>query len=468
MGGAAGAATGGSGGGGDSAAGGSGGDFFPNGGRQYKTIVNIVDPAAVKKIEAVLQDASGAENYASVTQDFYALYPDEYDFLYFILDHEIVSSTSAAFERVNRPVISGIGADALIARNGYGTHGRLKGAAGFQGGTGMPPFAHETLHFWGNDLDPALGFGKDRDHDYGAHWGQVGVYGQLGGFDPTTLRCANPAGATPPGCTPETNGRFRYVASAFGPSSNSAKGVLYAPLELYLMGLVSEGDVPASFPLLQDASLVSDDLKADTALVEAAGIGQIAMSAIVARHGARAPATVAEKQFTAAFVLVSAAPASTTALESVVLWQEIFGKYVPASGDWLSFEEHTGGRATMVTRIGRRLAAGDPPPVPPLPDVCHPFTQNCGTPSLGCYGFEAPQCLPTGGRAKDALCTVETDCAPGSTCTVFDFNSPDMKCEPYCDPNDAAAPKACSKLCPNNYVEDYGADLSIVGAICLP
>ena len=86
-------------------------------------------------------------------------------------------------------------------------------------------------------------------------------------------------------------------------------------------------------------------------------IGQIDMSAIVTRHGARLPAADADKHFTAAFVVVSATPAQETVLAQVVEWQEIFGKHQPARGGWRSFEDHASGRATMETRIGRRRVA---------------------------------------------------------------------------------------------------------------
>ena len=83
--------------GGDSALIDDSGPPFPNGGRQYKTIVNLVDPALVQAIEAVLVDTSGTNDYSSATQAFYALYPDEYDFLYFFF-----STTRCRIQRPKR------------------------------------------------------------------------------------------------------------------------------------------------------------------------------------------------------------------------------------------------------------------------------------------------------------------------------------------------------------------------------
>jgi hypothetical protein len=101
-------------------------------------------------------------------------------------------------------------------------------------------------------------------------------------------------------------------------------------------------------------------------LVEGSGIGAIAMSDIVARHGVRAPAADSDKHFTAAFVVVSATPEPDAMLDRVVTWQQFWGGDVPANGGEMSFELATGGRATMTTRIGRRRTSADPPPLPPM------------------------------------------------------------------------------------------------------
>jgi hypothetical protein len=233
-----------------------------------------------------------------------------------------------------------------------------------------------------------------------------------------------------------------------------------------MMGIVSQSDVPSSFTLLQDASMISLDLKTDTAVVEAAGTAQIAMSNIISRHGVRAGAAEADRHFTAAFVVVTAAPASQTVLNAVVKWQEIFGNHQPSTGAWLSFEAHSGGRASLETRIGRRRTSNDPAPYPPIPDTCNLFTQNCGSPAAGCYDFETPKCYPSKGFAIGATCEFTNDCAPGNTCVPSSFDT-SMLCEPICDPNSDALPTACSKLCPGNYSESYAPDMTVLGAACL-
>jgi hypothetical protein len=343
-----------------------GGPPFPDGGRQYKTIVNLVDPALVQAIEAALTDTSGASDYASVTQAFYALYPDQYDFLYFFLDHQVPNATAeAAFDVVNRPAIPGTGIDTPEARTTFGSRGRLRGATAFQAtmDNAFPAVAHETAHYWANYLDPALGFDHDKTTDYGPHWGITGVYGQLGGFDPKSVGCVDPADAAPPACNLDPMlGTYSYVMSAFAPNTNTFLGIPYAPLELYMMGLLSQSDLPASFPVVQNAQF--DGLIQSISLVEGTGIGAIKVSDIVARHGVRGPAADADKHFTAAFVVVSSAPAPDATLDEVVTFQQFWGGDVPANSGEMSFALATGNRATMTTSIGRRRTSADPAPLP--------------------------------------------------------------------------------------------------------
>jgi hypothetical protein len=440
---------------------------FKNGGGVYKTIINLVDDAAEKALERQLSDQTSRGGYALAAQAFFELYPDEYDFLYFVVDHEIPDSFAAAsFSAVNQDPIPGTGIDRIAAQPDYGSSGRLKGVTGAQMMGGMPPFAHELMHYWAVHLDASFGFGKDLDNEYPSHWGHFAVYGQLGGFDVNTLRCATPAGAMPPACTAETNGRFRYATSAYAPHTNSFKGVPYAPLELYLMGLVPAAEVPQTIKYMKAPQIVDIDTTADTALVEADGLADLAFSDIVAKHGARQPAADKDKNFTAAFVLVSSTPATPAAMDQLVEWQEIFGKHIPGRGGWISFEQHTGGRAHLSTRIGRRRTTQDPPPVPPSPKPCDVIAQNCGSPKLGCFVINDPTCYGSQQFPLGSHCVYDNDCAPGTTC--YGFTEATTVCSAICDPNNDNSPKACSKLCPGKFVTHTNENLVEDSAICQP
>lgn len=340
---------------------------LPGESREYQGVVNLVSRTAPARVEEYLADDSS--DLSELTQWFYESYPDEYDFIIFVLPYALDETTFASFDVVERPVIPGTGIEQAIDKPGFGTLGRLKGVIGTQGDPagGKPPFEHELLHYWANYLDNrSFGFGVDLDNDYGAHWGHAGVFGQLGGFDPGTLACAAPSGAVPPDCTPENSGRIRYTMSAFGPNSNAFKGVDFAPLELYLMGVVPIEEVPNPILVLDAPQYVAIDLDADTATVEADGIEELNPSEIVARHGMRELTAEPDRQLTAAFVVVSQAPLDDATLGVFANWSDVLGNHRATLTGGSSFEQKTGGRMSLSTRIGRRRSADDAPPEAPM------------------------------------------------------------------------------------------------------
>lgn len=81
------------------------------------------------------------------------------------------------------------------------------------------------------------------------------------------------------------------------------------------------------------------------------------VSDIVARHGEVPLLAEEQRAYTAAFIVVSDAPASDAVMATVSEWQEVFGNHrepPPGSGQ-MSFEAATENRATLSTRLGRRL-----------------------------------------------------------------------------------------------------------------
>src|SRR5262249_38078260 len=151
------------------------------------------------------------------------------------------------------------------------------------------------------------------------------VHGQLGGFDEASLRCADPLGALPPDCVAGADGKTRYVVDIFAPNVNS--GSPYAPLELYLMGLLPAQEVPDHVLLLDAARMLTDtfDEAAGTVQVEASGLTELSFADIVARHGMKPALPEAERAMRAAFVVVSSAPASDAVMEQVGRWSATFG-----------------------------------------------------------------------------------------------------------------------------------------------
>lgn len=92
------------------------------------------------------------------------------------------------------------------------------GRDGFNSG----PLLHEMAHAVGNFVLPTA---------WPSHWGYAGVWGQLGGWNPASLKDL---------------GGGQYQVDAFGEFANGGNSIPYAPLELYLMGLLPQSDVPST------------------------------------------------------------------------------------------------------------------------------------------------------------------------------------------------------------------------------
>ncbi len=441
----------------------SGGDSIPlpEGSREFEHIVNLVNADAVPEIEALLRSDQVVEGLPTASRMFYEYYLDEYDFLIVLTDHDVENAVAvAAFDAVYRPARAATGDVRPVDwRLSHGSE-RLRGVIGGIATSGAPPLEHEFVHYWAAHLDPSLGFGTDSQTDYGSHWGVTSVYGQLGGFDAASMACATPAGAVPPDCEPEANGRFVYTFSSFTPYVN--RFVDYAPLELYLMGLIPPAEVPESFVRLEGASFADATVDGNTVSIEADGTSTIEMSDILGLHGEVPLEPESDRHFKAAFVVVSAEPVPDDMLAKVSEWQEVFGNYVESDTIFQSFETRTGGRATLDTRLGRRRTPADPIPEPPEPELCSVTEQNCDE-GLACYGSMARQCSVPGTLGEGEACEYNTDCLPGLGCP-----NRLSACAPYCDPFEDTATRSCAELCPGNYVRLVDDTDTTVGAYCLP
>lgn len=447
---------------------------LPPGSRELEGVVNLVDAAAAAELEEYALDTTNTLSFLrdGLTQSvnlFLDHYLEEYDFVFLFTDHWIDGSRFAGrYEAINAPAQSGTGKDIEIALGGYKTTGRLKAAVviPFEAQAG-PPFAHEVLHHWAVALHPRFGFGVGRDEDVRPHWGYAGVYGQLGGFDPTTLRCRTPADAVPPACTPLSNGRFEYVVSAFGTYANGFLDVPYAPLELYLMGLIPAAQVPASIPVLVDAAFaVEPQTQMEPRILDAAGISEVTLSDIIAQHGPVVELTEAERRMRAAFVVISAEPAPDEVLDRVAEWSAILGGRMSAS--YLSsFETYTSGLASMDTRLGSRRDEEHPAPPTRERFECDVIEQDCGRPELACFLWPPNVCVRHGGIELDQPCDDSFACAPGLLCLSGSSQSTDYVCKPYCDSETTDLPESCTTLCPDSFIDMVDGDVYL-GSVCVP
>jgi hypothetical protein len=447
---------------------------LPENSRVYDHILSLVDPDMTAALTDYLQqpvvrpDGQEPLELDFPSRVFYGLYPDEYDFLVFLSAEDVSDTCEGMHSSVNTPDIPGTGV-ARFHGQAYGSVGRLLSVIGmdFRDFDTRPPFAHEVAHHWGVYLDESLGFGDDFEGGYAAHWGTASVHGLLGGFDGSTLRCKSPADALPPDCTAEPDGRIHYVVGRFSPLSGSFLDLPYAPLELYLMGLTTADEIPQTYTILTDAA--PEPLEVDPATgdmtIDASGMTEVSVDDIIAEEGPRTPYTEDERSFTMAVVLLTAKPATDSMLQAASRWAESFGGHAP-DAPWPSFEELTGGRARMETRLGRcrHIGEEDGPP-PERKTQCDVLLQDCD-PGLACYDADLSVCLPEGDAELGEPCEQSRDCAKGLECSSTGAMS---LCAPYCDPNDTNSPLACETLCPGASVEVWSASpMGVVGAYCMP
>jgi hypothetical protein len=450
---------------------------LPSGSRELAGVVNLVDATAAQELEDFLtveQQPTSIFNLHGLNAAlnlFLEHYVEQYDFVFFFTDHSLPTTIIGKFEAVTRPPLLGTGSDVQIAAHGYKTNGRVKGVIGIQYNAGrFGPFAHEMLHYWGIRFNQRFGFGVGLEEDFGAHWGFAGVHGQLGGFDPTTLRCETPADAQPPDCEPLPDGRVRHRIGAFYPNANGPN-IDLAPSELYLMGLLPLAEVPSEIPVLVQARSVPDsyDQGTDTVLVDADAVNTVSMAELVAQHGEVELLPAGERHLSAAFVLLTATPAADEVVTEIAEWAAIFGNR-QSDARLRPFEELVGGLATLDTELGPRRDRSDAAPRVRPPATCDLLEQDCAGEGVGCYLAGLPEqptfCGISGAAQVGQSCASVLDCAPGLTC-IENERTAELVCTPYCDHENADSPEACETVCDRTlFLTDPAGN--ILSGQCLP
>jgi hypothetical protein len=196
------------------------------------------------------------------------------------------------------------------------------------GDTGVVP--HEIGHTWGAYIAFSLGL-----QGAGAHWKDLtDINGQL------SLPYVNQAGQY---------GYFSYNGDGtwrWVPSSESARR--FAPLELYLMGLVPAEEVP---PI----HILTTPNFSDPNRITAASVRTVTVQDIIAAEGStRLPAVAsAPKEFNVAFIVVQDKPFNDAAYAYFsVVGQSLMTRNGPRQHAFFGpFYWATGGRASLNTRL---------------------------------------------------------------------------------------------------------------------
>jgi hypothetical protein len=436
---------------------------LPDGSRERAGVVNLVDAGAATELAGYMaQEPHGLQTSLNL---FLKYYVEQYDFVYLISDHDLQTALAGLFISITEPGIVGIGLDYDYEATGYTTNGRIHGVAGINYRPNyFPPFGHEMVHYWANHLNSDFGFGVGLNENDGPHWGYATFAGVLGGLDGDTLRCETPAGAMPPNCTAETSGRFRYRVEPFNPSGYSVHNL--APLELYLMGLLPASELPATFSVLEEGTILSgsSDSSTNTVGVEADGIKTFPASDIIAKHGQVIEQPGDKAALTAAFVVVSATPVSDAILDDIGSMVAVYGGQA-ADPNMQSIDAVTAGHVSVDTRLGPRRAVSDAPPAMRVPSQCDRLGQDCGG-GRGCFFRDyVPTCGLSRGAKRDAACAVDSDCAAGLACVASGTTSMSA-CEPFCTTTGSGS-QSCDSQCATYYTL-LTQDNVVVGDVCQP
>ncbi len=274
---------------------------------------------------------------------FYAEFGDDYDQLVFWTDTRVTDNDTFAFESTVRNQIRGIGQDQVDLSAQYGSGGRLASVvlmdtlakypadpnARVNGeNTSLSLVGHETGHRWGATLKFADGGGTN-DAWLGrqlAHWGF---------FTDTDASVLE-------------GNEIQDQAGSFRTGSPSLR---YSPFDLYSMGVMSEGEVPATFYVAQPVIVEPTNLGFDRESSPRSGVvlngsrRDVTIAMVVQAMGARSPAAGSgPRTHRQAWVYVTSAgrgadQASVSKLDS---FRRAFEGF---------FEQATGGRMSVDTRL---------------------------------------------------------------------------------------------------------------------
>jgi hypothetical protein len=330
------------------------------------------------------------------TLDFYKTYGDDYDFL--IIVSPPIEGLNPMYSPVRRELCPGLGHTRANknapVRNGegLGSAARLKGTIWVPllgEGYGPPTSNHEILHYWGTYLTSQWeGFITGM----AGHWGVASTAGSHGGFDVRSLRDEAGQPIEDP-LSVQPGSVVRVAEFDVGASSISTP---YSPIELFMMGLVDKEEIPQDIYVMKSPQYVrsepaplnedpyDDTFVPNTMVFKVDGFTRVKLDELLALN-AGGPPRATQTAFRAAWILVTSAPATAAQMAKVEWYAKLSGHVIEdrptirqriadhevrsrAAGTWLeggwvdprnfpprarylSFEEATGGRATLDTRL---------------------------------------------------------------------------------------------------------------------
>lgn len=330
-------------------------------------VYNLVDTETQKYTEQLDTIVPGlGYNLAPLTNAFYDQFEDEVDFIIFLRVRTLGVKDSPRFNDVYRPLCPALGivsGNTWDMRNYYGSARRLTAVvtAPLVMDAAAPP-PHISRELYRNWQARLAGFVQTAPNTY-LGWGPNSVNGVAGGFDRTTMKDLNGNPIADP-LSIMVGAKFimnRYLDYTSEVSQN------FAPLELWLMGLIGKEEVPPLYHMEPGYSIFLGSIPG-TYQFQSNGFSMVTVDDIIAANGG-APPRAASTAFRAAWVLVSETPAAPDVLAKAEQYARIYGgleTHVPAAGKprWLSFAEATRNKATLDCSLPKRVPAL-PPQAPP-------------------------------------------------------------------------------------------------------
>lgn len=301
---------------------------------RYAFFIHDADHAVIDDYP-VAQVFCGTENFEAYRK-LYSVLPDAFDFAV-VTPGEPLYRPGDLAENVPYQVqvsnqVEHIGLPLMDNTELFGSSGRLKSAIYDSFGT-IQIFDHEVAHTWGAGIGATLGLisegaaGRFHWHDHSDVAGQLGSFyfadsGAIGHF------------------ADNGDGSWRLISNTETPP--------YAPLELYLMGLIPPGEVPP-------VHLLGRPDLSDPSRVTAASVRTITIDDLIAAEGGVRSPTYAESQkdFNLAYIVTQDRPYNDAAYAYFsLLSYALMSRLPPEPNDSLApFFWATGGRATLDSRL---------------------------------------------------------------------------------------------------------------------
>lgn len=287
-------------------------------------------------------------NGQAIAQKFYSVYPDEFDFLNFAVVRGDLGMKAHA--GILQTAAKNIGLEDRNYHTEYGSQGRLLTMV-YSGESGNL-LNHELGHTWGAFI------GVEQGISDGVHW--------TGNSDITGVM--SEGYTTPDGgfyfFVPNGDGTFKALGWTDG---------LYAPLELYLMGMIPPDEVPDVHVLINPD--VSNPERVAAEQVQTYTIEEI----MAAAGGERlSPYPQAQTHFNVAFIVFS----DTEFSQAEFAWYSYHARcYMLSKLCGVSnFYHATGGRGTVNTRLADWGIPNIQPPTATVPPTLPPQPTNTAIP----------------------------------------------------------------------------------------